>query len=353
MRKMLWTGEFHQQWYDTFAQEFDIRREGFGITGDIKDRFVDEQKLIQALQGVEVYLVGYDKVTANVLKACPDLKLILSVRDGPEENVDLKACCELGIPVISSAGRCAVSVAEYTFLLMLLLARPVIALERTIRTEGWTKENGPRVRSMYADGDSTELYGKTLGILGFGRNARILAGLASAFNMKVVAFDPYVPQEVMDSFGVRKASKEDTLAQADYLIVLARLTPETEGMLGRADIARMKPTACIVNTGRAKLIDNEAVYDALEQGTIRAAALDVHVQEPLGPDHRAYRISPEKLILTPHAAGATAERPAHQCQLLYTQLHEFLGGKIPAGLCNRAVLESLTYPTRGKTLQEG
>ena len=193
---MVWTGEYNQEWFEKFSQEYNVYRTGFGITGNIKDR-MDEEKLIEELQGAEIFLVGYDKVTQPVLHDCPDLKMILSVRDGPEENIDLAACTELGIPVISSAGRCAVSVAEYTFLLMLLLARPVLQLERTIRTEKWTKSNSAYVRSMYADGGATELHGKTLGMLGFGRNAKILASLAHAFGMNMIAYDPYVSESAM------------------------------------------------------------------------------------------------------------------------------------------------------------
>ena len=144
----------------------------------------------------------------------------------------------------------------------------------------------------------------------------------------------------------------DVLINADYLIVLARLTPETEKMLGRQEIAKMKHSACIVNTGRAKLSDNEAVFDALENDQIRAAALDVHEQEPLGEDHRIYRIPEEKLIITPHAAGATAERPAHQCELLYRQLEEYVKGGLPSGLVNRQVIQRKEFETRGKLLYQ-
>lgn len=346
--KTLFTGDYNEQWYQKFDKYFDMERKGFGLATVSIPTMLPEDELIEALQGKEAFLVGYDPITAKVIENCPDLKMIFSIRDGAEENVDVEACTKAGIPVITSAGRCAVSVAEFTFLLMLLLARPMAPVMRKMRNEGWTKDNSKEIRRMHAT-RNTELFGKNLGIIGYGRNAKTLTPLAKAFGMTINAYDPFVSEEAMNELGVNKMSLEDVVKTADYVIVLARLTKDTQGILSRELIYSMKPTASIVNTGRAKLVDNEAIFDALEEGVIKSAALDVHFPEPLGAldENRVYAIPEEKLILTPHAAGNTLERPDHQYGLLYNQLIGYLDGVVPNGCINKQVFETEAFKNKG------
>lgn len=346
--KILCTGDYEQEWFSKFEDFFDIERKGFSLGDGSVMIVLKDQELIESLQGKEICIIGYDPVTADIIKKSADVKLILSVRDGPEENIDLAACTAAGIPVISSAGRCATSVAEFTFLMMLLLARPMVPVIEKIRSEGWTRENSGELRSMYAH-KSTELYNKSLGIIGFGRNAKSLSVLADAFGMHVNAYDPYVSEEAMEEFGVKKMGLRQVVKTADYIIVLARLTEETEGILSRELIFSMKPTASIINTGRAKLVDGDAILDALEQNKIRSAALDVHSPEPLGAlgENRIYNIPEDRLIITSHAAGVTEERSWHQYQLLYKQLKEYFEGIIPDGCVNKSVFHTPQFKERG------
>lgn len=346
--KMLFTGDYEPEWFSRFEEYFDIERKGFSLGDGSVMIVLDEEELIKDLKGKEISIIGYDKITENVIQKSADVKLLLSVRDGPEENIDIGACTSAGIPVISSAGRCATSVAEFTFLLMLLLARPMVPVIERIRKEGWAKENSGSLRSMYVR-NSTELFNKNLGLIGFGRNAKKLSALAHAFGMHIYAYDPFVDAENMHTYHTNKAGLEEVVKNADYVIVLARLTAETKGILSRELIYSMKPTASIVNTGRAKLIDNDAVLDALEENIIRSAALDVHDPEPLGPldQNRIYRIPEEKLIITSHAAGVTAERPWHQYSLLYEQLMAYFNGTIPDGCVNKEVFQSPQFQERG------
>ncbi len=346
--KTLFTGDWLESWIDKFSEYLELDRQGFAWAKVSVPVPMAADELIGLLKDKEGYLIGYDPVTKEVLDNCPDLKFILSVRDGPEENIDVARCTELGIPVLSSAGRCAVSVAEFTLLEMLLLARPMAPCIEKMRHEGWTKENTKEMRMMHAT-RNTELHGKNLGIIGFGRNARTLATIVSGMSMHVSAYDPYVSAEVMKEYNVEKMELAELCKNADYLIVLARLTPQTEGILSRELIFSMKPTASIVNTGRAKLVDNDAIFDALEQGVIKSAALDVHFPEPPGApgEHRMYDIPPEKLVMTPHAAGNTLERPEHQYELLYTQLLDYFNGKIPGGCINKQVFDTPQFKERG------
>lgn len=356
--KALWTGEWDQVGFDEFSKYFDVTCAGSqaaaGGTGGpnaVPLDMADEEGLIKLLQDKDVYICGYEKVTENVIKSCPNLKLLLSVRDGAEENVDVKAAEAAGLPVFTSAGRCRISVAELTFALMLLMARPIVRMTNYIHENGWTKENGREVRALYND-FSTELFGKTVGIIGIGRNGYQLAQFCKPFNMNIITYDPYCNKEAMEAEGIKVVDLETLMSTADYVIVLARLTPETQGMVSREMIGLMKPNAVLINTGRGKLIDNDALMDALEQDKIKGACLDAHVTEPIGPDSRELKIAPEKLIITPHMAGKTAERNWHQYQLLLEQFRKFIAGEPVRMIYTPKAPEAEGWATRGGKLIE-
>lgn len=346
--KILWTGEYDEEGYQAFSEYGEVELTQFPKNPQF-EYMLNEEQLIQHLQDKDVFICGYEKVTENVLRNAPDLKLLLSVRDGPEENVDVKACEAYGIPVLSSAGRCAVSVSELTMALMLLCARPIINCTNTIHSIGWTKENNQQIRDLYSE-FSTELFGKTVGIIGLGRNGYKVAKLCQAFSMEVIAHDPYANKEKMEAEGFKLVGLNTLMKEADYVVVLSRLSSETEGMVGREQIALMKPTASLINPGRGKLIDNDALFDALEAGAIRMAALDAHPVEPLGENSRAMKIDPRKLIITPHMAGKTRERNWHQYQLLVAQFKDYIKGKEIRMPYTPKVRESEVYSTHGGAL---
>lgn len=345
---MLWTADYDAEWEKTFSKIVDVRRAGFNLHGRIND-YLGEDALIEALQGCDILCVAYDKVTRRVLENCPDLKLILSVRDGPEENIDVNACAELGIPVLGSAGRCTVSVAEFTFALMLNMARPIITLTNTIRRDGWTKENGRSLRSIVTSG-STELCGKTLGIVGLGRNAQRLTKYALAFDMNVVAYDPYLPEEKADELGVTLMDLDEVMAVGDYIAVLARATSQNHNLISRAQFEKMKSTCAFINTARASLVDTSALLDALRTEKIRMAAVDVFDHEFIPDKDPYYDIPPEKLILTNHVAGFSQERTAHQYAIGMENLTKFLHGECIRNNCARGSESAKGFAQRGGKL---
>ena len=352
--KMFWSGEYDAGWVERFSEFFDIDCLGDG-TEVRTPRIFDADELVARLAGVDVYLCGYDKVTEDVLYRCPDLKLILSVRDGPEDNIDIAAAERLGIPIISSNGRCAVSVAECTFFLMAMLARPIVQITNKMRKDHWTKDQWNDFRAIAKTG--TELYYKTLGIVGFGRNGRHLAQLASGFQMNIIAYDPYVSEEEMAKLGVKKTELAELMKVSDYVIPQVRLNESTKGIISRELIFSMKPTACIVNTARGMLMDYDALFDALEQNVIRAAALDVYDPEPNGHgcdaddvSERVYNLPPDKLLCTSHMAGITQERVFHQCENLYRQYMQWINGEIPGGYYTKKAMDSEGFAAHGAKL---
>lgn len=266
MLNMLWTAEYDPEWEENFKKIVNLKRAGFNIH-NMSGQFFSEDEVIEALQGIDVFLVGYDPITEKVLKACPDLKVILTVRDGPEENIDLKACEKYGIPVMNSAGRCMHSVAELTWGLIMNMARPIITISTKIREEKWTKANKQALRNI-VEARAYELYGKTLGIVGMGRNGQNIAKLASGFEMNMIGYDPYQTQENMDKINVKLVELDELMANSDYIVIMARVTPESTGMIGKNKIALMKPNAAIVNTARAQLVDYDALIDALKNDKI-------------------------------------------------------------------------------------
>lgn len=344
--KALWTGEYNAEWEKLFNERFDVTRASVNVGAVYPTGLLRGEKLIEALQGVEVFINGYDPVDEEILKACPDLKMIMSVRDGPEENINIQACTDNGVPVLFAGGRCVHSVAELNLTFMFALACRLVTLTNRVRNEGWTTTNCSK--DLFAQ---TELFNKTLSIIGLGRNGKELAKMANGIGMHVVAFDPYVSEEVAKELNVKLLPLDEAMAAGDYVTLLARVTPETTGMIGAAQIAKMKKTAYLINTGRAKLADEEAIFDALENDTIAGAALDVFTKEPLPADSRAYKIPPEKLLITPHAAGISVERVPHQYEYLMESYDKFLKGDTKdIRLYNPKVFDSSEFANRGGKL---
>lgn len=305
--------------------------------------------MIEQLKGIDIFFVGYDPVSEHVLKHAPDLKLILSVRDGPEENIDLKACEKYGIPVLNSAGRCTCSVAELTFNLIMNMTRPVITISNAIRRDKWKKENYQDMRDIVEAG-SYELYRKTLGIIGMGRNGRKLAEYANAFGMRIIGYDPFVDPEEMKALNVELKELNDVMSESDYISVLARVTKENHNLVDEEQINLMKRTAALVNTGRPQLMNYPALLKALKEDRIRMAALDVHKPEPFPEDSEYYDIPAEKLILTNHMAGFSKERGWHQYDIGMGNLTAYLSGTGILNNCTRDVQESENYSKRGALL---
>ncbi len=347
MLKALCTAEFDPAWGEKMGMLTQFDRVGFSLDLNPASR-MNQGEITACLQGYDIFFCGYEKITRQVLGACPNLKLILSVRDGPEENIDVDACTQMGIPVLSSSGRCERSVPEFTLLAMLLMAKPALRSNKVIRTEGWTGENDLKLRRICEA--STELSGKTLGIIGLGRNGRGIAKRASGFEMRMLAYDPYVSAEAAEALGVHLCALENLLSSADYLVMAARVTEETQGMIGAREFSMMKDGACFINAARSALTDSAALLNELRSGRLRAA-LDVFDHEPIGVDSPWYDIPEDHLLMTSHLAGLSMERVVYQSEMLYRLLCSYLAGELPRkGLYNPNVVTVPAFRDRGGLL---
>jgi D-3-phosphoglycerate dehydrogenase len=252
---------------------------------------------------------AYSKFTDRVLDACPNLKLI-SIWGTGTDNVDLAACTARGVKVANTPGVNAHSVAEHTLALMLAVTRAIPAMDSSVRAGHWPRKL------------LTQLEGKTLGIIGFGAIGSRVAALASAFGMKVLVTTSGDDNGRAAAAGARHVPLVTLLRESDIVTLHMRLTAETTGTLGTAQLAMMKPSAFLVNTARAALVDRDALIGALENDWIAGAALDVFHQEPVAADDRL--LSLPNVVLTPHDSGMTAEVIALGLQRAVENVENFL-----------------------------
>ncbi len=182
-----------------------------------------------------------------------------------------------------------------------------------------------------------EISGKTLGLVGFGYIGQLVAQKLVGFNLDVLVYDPFVSDEIVTEYHVRKVSKEELFKQADFVSVHARLTEDSKGFIGKKELALMKPTAIFINTARAGLVDENALYDALKQKKIAGAALDVFPTEPLPGQSRWLEL--DNVTLTTHIAGTTADALNNSPFLLVRDINKLLVGENPRFLVNPDALQ--------------
>ncbi|MBI4539849.1 MAG: phosphoglycerate dehydrogenase [Gemmatimonadetes bacterium] len=253
------------------------------------------EQLARAVDDCDALIVRSTvRVTRELLGRARRLRVIGRAGVGVD-NIDVKAATERGIAVLNAPAGNTVSAAELSFALMLAIARKVPAADRSIREGEWA-------RSRFA---GMELLGKTLGLVGLGRIGTEVARRGRAFGMRVIAYDPYLAADRAEALGVERASFEDLLAAADFISLHVPLTEATRGLIGEAELGRMRATAFLINTSRGGVVDEPALVRALEAGRIAGAALDVFATEPLATDS-PLRAAPN-LVLTPHLGASTAE----------------------------------------------
>lgn len=346
----------------TEIQEWmNLREAGLFVRGSL----LSEDELINELDGREILIISYDPLTRRVLEAARDLKLVASIRGGPEANIDLEAATELGIPVLYTIGRTEKAVSEYVILLALALSRHivkahnlvmdgVVLAEQPTATEHdkdliWPLDHGSPAAAEHDKLFGHELYEKTLGLVGFGNIGRAVTRLAIAFGMKVLVHDPYVNPEHIRQAGAVPVPLPELMSQSDYVSLHARVTPASTGLIGERELRQMKPTGYLINTARAALTDESALLRALREKWFRGAALDVFHREPLPLDSPLLAL--DNVLLSPHLAGSTHEVEQHHSRLVTEELRRFLFGQPLRAVANRQVLEHPALARRGGQLR--
>ncbi len=254
----------------------------------------DRTKLFAALADADALLVrSATTVDAEVLAAAPKLKIVARAGVGLD-NVDVDAATARGVLVVNAPTSNIHSAAEHALALMLAAARQIPAADATLREHLWK-------RSSFS---GTELYSKTVGVVGLGRIGQLVAQRLAAFGTHVVAFDPYVSAARAAQLGIELLPLDDLLARADFISVHLPKTPETAGLFGKEALAKTKPGVIIVNAARGGLVDEQALAEAITSGHVRAAALDVFATEPC-TDSPLFALP--QVVVTPHLGASTAE----------------------------------------------
>ena len=273
-------------------------------------------------------MTNWARVGADLLDAAPHCVVVARYGVGVD-NIDVARATELGILVTNVPDYCVDEVAEHTMALILASVRHVGELDRQTREGGWDNQ---------ATGPIHRLRGQTLGLIGYGQMGRAVAVRARAFGMTIATYGhrpataaPPAPDLVLDSL-------DELLGACDVLSLHVPLTPRTAGLIGAAELARMKPTAFLVNTARGGVVDLAALSNALAAGTIRGAAVDVLPVEPAPAGW--LRDRPANLLVTPHAAFYSVESVMDLQRRTASVVKQCLAGEVPPNVVNPAVLDS-------------
>jgi glyoxylate reductase len=287
-------------------------RESFEIRGNGRRPAAD---WVAEAAGATALAVTYlDAIDAALLARLPGVKLIASYGVGVN-HIDLEACRARGVAVTNTPGVLADATADLTMALLLAAARRVAEGDRTIRRGGWT-ENDPTFML------GTEVTGKTLGIVGMGQIGQAVARRARGFELRVLYSAP--SEKAVE--GARRVPLEELLAQSDFVALCCPLNAETRNLVSRERLRLVKPGAVLVNTSRGPVVDDEALAEALREGRLAAAGLDVFRDEPRVP--QAYR-ELENVVLTPHLGSGSRETRAAMARLVTEELERFARGEPP------------------------
>jgi glyoxylate reductase len=271
-----------------------------------------------------------EKIDIELLTAAgPNLRIVANVAVG-FDNVDVPACTARGVAVTNTPGVLDETTADFAWALLMGVARRLVEGDRIARSGAWTHWNFDLLCG-------TDVWGKTLGIIGLGRIGRAVARRASGFRMRVIySSTKRAPKEAESELNAEYLSRDEVLAQADFLSLHVPLTPATRGLIGPAELAKMKRTAFLINTTRGPVVQEAALIDALERGVIAGAALDVFEREPFIPDG----LRRDNVVLAPHLGSASVETRTRMAMIAVENAIALFGGERPPTILNPEVLRS-------------
>jgi len=283
------------------------------VSYDVKLK-LSQEELVAAIGHYDGLIVrSGTKVTAEVLAAGKRLKVVGRAGIGVD-NIDIRAATKQGIVVMNTPQANSIATAEQAIALMLAVSRHIAPAHASLLEGEWRR----------SDFVGDQLYRKVLGIIGFGRIGRLVATRAKAFGMEVLAFDPFVSEEIAQELGVTLVDLEDLLSQSDYITLHTVLTAQTENILGADTLSKVKPGAIVINSARGKLVDDEAILAGLKSGRLRAAAVDVYREEPpIGNP----LIGHPNVLHTPHLGASTYEAQRDVATQIVDQLLDALRGE--------------------------
>jgi len=283
----------------------------------IREYLGSPSQLIGELEDSDCLVVHGAPVTDKVLDASHNLKVVCCARGGPV-NVDVVSATKRKIPIVTAPGKNADAVADLTIAFMIMLSRNLVrALDYVNETKVVGADNYEGNQFF-----GHELGGKVLGLIGYGRVGSKVATRALGFGMTVQVYDPYIDRSKIEAPGIRVTDFQTLLSGSDYISLHARESKENENLLGEKEFTIMKKGAYFINTARPSMIDENALYDALQGHAVAGAAMDVLKYDPAHPTNRL--LSLENVIATPHIGGATFETTTKGAEIVATQLQRYL-----------------------------
>ncbi|KAB1197231.1 C-terminal binding protein [Haloferax sp. MBLA0078] len=293
------------------------------LLGDVAELHVaklgSEDALVEACRAADADAVVTDINTPVTAEALSQLDLTVVARAAVGfDNIDVEAAAEHDVVVTNVPSYCTDEVATHSVALLLSCIRATPTYDRAVRAGEWPAAPGRDLHRMK---------GRTLGFLSFGAIARRTAEICAGFGLEMVVYDPYVDDEVLDEFGAERVTLDELYARSDYLSVNAPATPETRGMVDADAFDALDDEAIVVNTGRGVVIDEDALAEALREGDIAAAGLDVFEEEPLPADSPLREL--ENAVLSPHAAWCSVEAKAEVNEQTASDVKRVFEGEEP------------------------
>ncbi len=337
--KILFTAEYDEKMTDQIQALGEVRMAGIALGGEK----LSDVEMLELARGVDIIIVSYDDVTAKVMDAAPDLKLVACTRATPV-NIDVAHAKSRGIPVIYTPGRNSDSATEMTICLMLCCARNVHAAYRAMHNGEYLGPAGADKKQVkeglradvmwgfspedpYTVFKGCDLKNKTLGIVGYGSIGRRVCEIAMAFGMNILIYDPYASEVDVNRPGRLKVDLDTLMRESDFVTCHTKVTPSTTGMINAEKIALMKPTAYFINTSRAAVVDESALIAALRENRIAGAGLDVFEKEPLPADHPFLHDLADRVAMTPHIGGATKDAVTNHTIMLLSDIARYFKGE--------------------------
>ena len=324
MKHALILAPFDDEGLTTLRKDVRVTYESWLDSQELQDPEVLGRRLHD--DAVNFLVVEGDFVFAEVMEEAPELELIGVCRNALN-HVDVDAATERGILVVNVPGRNAIAVAELTLGVMLALARRIPQADVYVKAGRWEDPV-----SGYREFRGGELHGKQAGIVGLGAIGRMVAERLRALGMTVVAHDPYLSPEAAASLGVEMADLNEVLARSDYLLLHVPADESTIGMIAKAELASMKPTAYLINTSAPGVVAEDDLIEALASRVIAGAALDVFEGQPLPESSPLRRM--DNVVLTPHIGGSTRETIARQSAMIAEDIGRAPRGQRPVRLVN-------------------
>ena len=300
----------------------------------VKNLIFTEDEIIENAKDADGIIAGttVQPFTRRVIENLTKCRIIANLGIG-YDKLDLEAATDHGICATNVPDYCLGELSDTTMLLILALARKLMITTAAVKEGKWftNLQDRQMLMPMY------RIQGQTLGLIGLGRIARTLVPKARSFGLKVIAYDPYIPQEVAKGLGVEPVDLERLLKESDFVSIHAHLTKENERMIGLDQLKMMKPSAYLVNTARGQMVDQQALYTALTEGLIAGAGLDVMDPEPPNPDDPLLKL--DNLIATGHSAQLSEDAEAEMWRRPLEEVASVLKGEWPRAWLNPEVKE--------------